>query len=411
MPIPQASRYHADARRHADEGRQVLDMRSRKPAPQLAVIDCETTGLGRHDRIVEIAVLTLDPDSWETLDEYDTLINPERDVGPVELHGITASMVEAAPTFAEVAAPLARRLHGAVLIAHNISFDTRMLGYEFTRLHVEFGAGSGLCTLRATREKLGAACRRHGIALDNAHRALADARATAALGRKVLTDEERNAAAATVGYLSHSPAPRTLRRGGADAGISEMARIISLAHYPYSDEALLQYLDALDWVLDDHYIDDEEHAAIKDLARTLGISDKAREDAHRSYLASIIAAAERDGIVTEAEQRLINQTAAALEITDVAIPDVTDLPSGSRLRPGMRVCFTGNAPETPQAWLEAHAAFAGLQPVDRVTKRGCDLLVAADTASQSGKARAARGYGVPVMAVPDFLAQIGSAVR
>ena len=198
-------RYHADARRHAGEGRHVLDMRSRKPAPQLAVIDCETTGLGRHDRIVEIAVLTLDPDSWETLDEYDTLINPERDVGPVELHGITASMVEAAPTFAQVAAPLARRLHGAVLIAHNISFDARMLRYEFTRLHVEFGAVSGRCTLRATREKLGAACRRHGIALENAHRALADARSTAALGRKVLTDEERNAAAAagfTHGALS-----------------------------------------------------------------------------------------------------------------------------------------------------------------------------------------------------------------
>ena len=71
------------------------------------VIDCETTGLGRHDRIVEIAALTLDPKTWEPVDEYDTLINPERDLGPVGLHGITASMVEAAPVFSEVAAALA----------------------------------------------------------------------------------------------------------------------------------------------------------------------------------------------------------------------------------------------------------------------------------------------------------------
>ena len=49
------------------------------------VIDCETTGLGRHDRIVEIAALTLDPKTWELVDEYDTLINPERDLGPVGL--------------------------------------------------------------------------------------------------------------------------------------------------------------------------------------------------------------------------------------------------------------------------------------------------------------------------------------
>ena len=52
--------------------------------PRLVVIDCETTGLGQHDRIVEITALTLNPQTWEPVDEYDTLINPERDVGPIE---------------------------------------------------------------------------------------------------------------------------------------------------------------------------------------------------------------------------------------------------------------------------------------------------------------------------------------
>ena len=84
-----------------------------------------------------------------------------------------------------------------------------------------------------------------------------------------------NVGAVRVGYLPHVPNPRTLRRETEDAGVSEMARIVSLAHYPYSDEALLLYLDALDWVLDDHYIDEEEHAAITDFAATLGISDAA----------------------------------------------------------------------------------------------------------------------------------------
>ena len=89
--------------------------------------------LGRHDRIVEIAALTLDPKTWEPVDEYDTLINPERDLGPVGLHGITASMVESAPVFSEVAAALAGRIHHAILVAHNLSFDSRMLAYEFAR--------------------------------------------------------------------------------------------------------------------------------------------------------------------------------------------------------------------------------------------------------------------------------------
>ena len=194
------------------------------------VIDCETTGLGRHDRIVEIAALTLDPKTWEPVDEYDTLINPERDLGPVGLHGITASMVEAAPVFSEVAAALAGRIHHAILVAHNLPFDSRMLAYEFARLGVPFDVGSGLCTYRATGEKLSVACDRLRITLDIQHRALADARATAELAHKVAVGEQCDLNAATVGHLPHTLNPRTLRRGAADAGISELARVVSVSN-------------------------------------------------------------------------------------------------------------------------------------------------------------------------------------
>ena len=380
--------------------------------PRLVVIDCETTGLGQNDRIVEIAAITLNPLTWELTDEYDTLINPERDVGPVGIHGITASMVEAAPTFSEVAAALARRLHGSILIAHNLPFDTRMLGYEFDRLGVTFNVGSGLCTLRATGEKLVAACHRFGIALNFQHRALADARATAALAREVLVGDEVDSEAATVEYISGGVNPRTLRRESTDVGISELARVVSLAYYPSSDEALLEYLDALDWALDDNHINDQERAAIEKLAATLGISNESRQELHRAYLASIIAAAKRDGIITEAEQRLISQLADALGVTGVIIPEVTDLPNTTSLRKGMRVCFTGEAVvagnSISRSFLEETAALSGMQLVGSVTKKGCDLLVAADSSSQSGKARKAHDYGIPVMTVVDFLNKVGS---
>ena len=223
----------------------------------------------------------------------------------------------------------------------------------------------------------------------------------------MLTDDGSEGRSVTVGYLPQVPNPRTLRRETADAGVSDMARIVSLSHYPYSDEALLLYLDALDWVLDDHYIDDEEHAAMEEFAESLGISDAMREEAHRSYLASIIAAAERDGIVTEAEQRLIEQVMTALEITDVTLPAVTALPESASLRVGMHICFTGNVVVDgtlfSRHFLEERVAQAGMQPVASVTKKGCDLLVAADPSSQSGKARTARGYGVPVMGAAEFL--------
>ena len=376
------------------------------PVSHLTVIDCETTGLGRHDRIVEIAVVTLDPQTWEPTDEYDTLINPERDVGPVGVHGITATMVEAAPMFDEVAAALRRRLHGSILVAHNLPFDARMLQQEFDRLGVAFSAGAGLCTFRATGEKLIAACQRFGIRLNNQHRALADARATASLAREVL-DVDTDYRSAVLGFVSQPPGVRTLRRETMDTETSELARVVSLSRYPSSDEEMLQYLDALDWVLDDNHIDDQERAAVAELASTLGISSEQRHQAHRAYLQSIIAAAERDGIITENEQKLITMISDTLGIVDVAIPQVTDLPPVSSLRTGMRVCFTGSAivegTPIPRDYLEKTAAQAGMQPVGSVTRKNCDLLVAADSSSRSGKTRKARDYGIPVMTVEEFL--------
>ena len=169
-------------------------------------------------------------------------------------------------------------------------------------------------------------------------------------------------------------------------------------------------LDALDWVLDDHHIDEQERTAINELADSLGISSVRRDEAHRSYLASIIAAAERDGVITEAEQRLINQVMDALAITDVVMPDVTKLQATGNLCKGLRVCFTGEAivdgESISRHVMEKRAACTGMQPVASVTKKGCDLLVAADLSSQSGKAHKAHRYGIPVMDVIDFLDQI-----
>lgn len=371
--------------------------------------------MGNHDRIVEIAVVVLDPITWETADEFDTLINPERDVGPVGVHGITATMVEAAPLFSEVAYTLSRRLHGAILVAHNLAFDGRMLRLEFDRLGAGFYLGEGLCTLRATREKLIAACQRHGICLDSQHRALSDARATATLAARMLDYEASLQAAwpAAVGQVNPAPGIRTLRRETVDGSISEMARVVSLSRYPSADEKLLQYLDALDWVLDDGHIDEQESAAMAELAASLGISGRQRDQAHRAYLGSIIAAAERDGIVTESEHLLVTRIADNLGIRDLPIPEVTDLPAGSGFRADMRICFTGSAvlPGVPitRDFLEATAAQAGMQPVRSVTKKNCDVLVAADASSQSGKARKARQYGMPVASVEEFLSALGAS--
>jgi len=104
-----------------------------------AVVDVETTGFSplRGDRIVEVAVVRLFGDSTE---EYVTLVNPLRDVGPVHIHGLTAADVSEAPMFTEIVGDLLGVLEGAVMVAHNLRFDR-----DFTQdLPDELGTFAGL---------------------------------------------------------------------------------------------------------------------------------------------------------------------------------------------------------------------------------------------------------------------------
>ena len=146
---------------------------------RFAVVDTETTGFSRRDRIVEFACVTIS--EGQVVDEYESLLQPDRDPGPVHVHGITPTMLESAPAFEAVAADIAVRLDGAVLVAHNISFDLRMLSQEVERVRgMHLDVGAGVCTYRLTGEKLAVAAERAGLSPPD-HSALTDARVAAEL--------------------------------------------------------------------------------------------------------------------------------------------------------------------------------------------------------------------------------------
>lgn len=150
-------------------------------ATEYAVIDVETTGFSKQDRVVEMAVVIVDAQSMRVSEQWHTIINPKRDVGPTRIHRITDAMVRSAPTFSDVAAHVGSLLQGRVLVAHNLSFDERFMYQEFDRLPLGFDAGVGVCTYRLSGMKLEQACAFHCVELDGHHRALSDALAAAQL--------------------------------------------------------------------------------------------------------------------------------------------------------------------------------------------------------------------------------------
>jgi DNA polymerase-3 subunit epsilon len=158
-----------------------------------AVVDVETTGLGRTDRVISVGVYQLDP-RGEVQDHWYTTVNPERDPGPVWIHGLTSDVLESAPTFPGVAEELSRRLAGRVLVAHNALFDWSMISREYARMSDRAPIERRLCTIVLSRDlglplpnhKLGTLAAHFGVRARQAHHALDDARVLAEVFRPSL---------------------------------------------------------------------------------------------------------------------------------------------------------------------------------------------------------------------------------
>jgi len=134
----------------------------------LAIIDVETTGCNPLlDRVIEIAVIRTDGAG-----EFSSLVNPERSLPPfiTSLTGISAGDLAGAPLFEEIASEIAVLLEGAVFTAHNARFDYGFVHNEFKRKLYP----------KQKQHNLESIIVRHGIPVEQRHRALDDARAVEA---------------------------------------------------------------------------------------------------------------------------------------------------------------------------------------------------------------------------------------
>jgi len=128
-----------------------------------------------------------------------SLVNPEKPIQPfvVNLTGINNNMLRNAPKFYEVAKRIIEITDGCVLIAHNTSFDYRILRTEFDRLGYKFESET-LCTVQLSKKlfpdlpsySLGKLCKSLGIPFSNRHRAEGDTMATVKLFEMLLFKDD-----------------------------------------------------------------------------------------------------------------------------------------------------------------------------------------------------------------------------
>jgi DNA polymerase III epsilon subunit family exonuclease len=150
------------------------------------VIDLETTGISKLDRICEIGMIRIE--GSEIVDRFDTLVNPEFNITNTIFHGIENWMVKDAPRFIDIADQVADYIKDTVLIAHNAPFDMRFIRYEFQRLRTDL-SNLALCTLKLARKlhprfpthRLDFMLREYDIINEHHHRAVSDAESSARL--------------------------------------------------------------------------------------------------------------------------------------------------------------------------------------------------------------------------------------
>ncbi len=146
-----------------------------------AAIDLEMTGLKPgFDEIIEVGVVRCTPE--RVLERWSSLVRP-LEMPPLRVQrmtGITPSMLEDAPTWAEIEEQVRSLLDGATLIGHNVQFDERFLdvhGLKSASPSIDTLPLAQIVDPNAPTHRLGDLCRRYGIELLGGHRALADAEA------------------------------------------------------------------------------------------------------------------------------------------------------------------------------------------------------------------------------------------
>ncbi len=158
-------------------------------ATPFLVLDLETTGgSAAFDRVLELAAIRFEDGMVQ--ERFERLVEPGIPIPPfvTRLTGINAELTRGKPRFDKLLPDLQRLVDGAVVVAHNASFDCNFLSHAFARAGVPWD-GQRLCTLRLARRllpglpsyRLDSLCALLGLPYVQRHRAAPDAEATLSL--------------------------------------------------------------------------------------------------------------------------------------------------------------------------------------------------------------------------------------
>ncbi|MBQ2028578.1 MAG: PolC-type DNA polymerase III [Clostridia bacterium] len=220
---------------------------SRPLSTPIIVLDFETTGLDtRNDRIIEIGAVKLS--DGHVIEDLSILVNPEQLLKPkiTEITGITDQMLLNQPKITEALPRLLDFIGDCPIAAHNADFDYPILQSELHRQGItrEYTVIDTLTFARKLypdmkSHKLNMVCKRLGVSLKNAHRAVHDATATAHCLRQML-EEAGKRGASILGEINEKISGYTLGSSyhivllaTSQKGLENINHLVSDGHLKY----------------------------------------------------------------------------------------------------------------------------------------------------------------------------------
>lgn len=229
----------------------VFNARSLPIESETVVFDIETTGLSAaKDKITEIGAVKIK--NGEVIERFSTLINPEIPIphNITELTGITNEMVADQRTIKEVMPEFIKFVGNCPLVAHNAMFDWGFIRTKAFELGHDLDI-TVIDTLQMARTllpslkkyKLNLVCQHLNIKLENHHRAVHDAEATAQMylrfiemlkDRNVEDVEQINSVTSSQGFnLKNAESHHIILLVKNKTGLKNLYKIISLSHLNY----------------------------------------------------------------------------------------------------------------------------------------------------------------------------------
>lgn len=215
------------------------------------VFDLETTGLSpEKNRIIEIGAVKVSGE--QIVDRFSTFINPEIPI-PFEIEKLTSindNMVISAPKIEEMLPEFLKFCGDAPLVGHNAAFDVSFIAHNAARQNIPFSP-TVLDTVtmaqhllpNLNRYKLDTVAKALDISLENHHRAVDDAEATAEIFVafvKMLKDrgiedvDGLNAMSEmSLEMIRKMPTYHVIILADSDEGRVNLYRLVSFSHLDY----------------------------------------------------------------------------------------------------------------------------------------------------------------------------------